>query len=124
MGQSLSEIRWAENEVIFRQANKGVLEQLADTQGIAAEEDQTASIKSMDDLPLLFYCECADETCRQRIELTPKEYLEQHRNTSQFILIPGHHIPSVERIMFETDKYIVVEKYLAPPAAAEKLNPT
>lgn len=124
MGQSLSEKRWAENEVIFRQANKGVLEQLADAKVVAGEEDQYAFINGIDDTTLRFYCECADETCHERIELTPREYLEQHRNTSQFILLPGHHKASIERIVFATDRYIVVEKYLTPPSEADKLNPT
>jgi hypothetical protein len=124
MSQSLSEIRWAENEVVFRKANENVAKNVVSTKTIAEEENQQEFIKGMDDLALLFYCECADEKCRERISLTPKEYAEQHRNSSQFILMPGHHIPTVERIVFEGDKYIIVEKYMTPPKNAEKLNPT
>lgn len=124
MSQSLSEIRWAENEVIFRKANEGVTKNVASTKTIAKEESQKEFVKGIDNLALLFYCECADEKCRERISLTPKEYTEQHRNSSQFILIPGHHIPEIERIIFEGDKYIVVEKYMTPPKNAEKLNQT
>lgn len=120
----MSEIRWAENEVVFRKANEGVTKNVASTKTIAKEEDQKEFIKDIDNLALLFYCECADEKCRERISLTPKEYMEQHRNSSQFILMPGHHIPTIERIVFEGDKYIIVEKYMTPPQNATKLNPT
>ena len=124
MGQSLSEIRWAENEVVFRKANEAVTKDVASTKTVAAEENQKEFVKDIDDLKLLFYCECADEKCRERINLTPKEYAEQHRNSSQFILRPGHHIPAIERTVFAGDEYIIVEKYKTPPKDAEKLNPT
>jgi hypothetical protein len=124
MGQSLSEKRWVENEVVFRQANERVSKDVASTKTIAKEEGQREFVKGIDDTALLFYCECADEKCRQRISLTFKEYTEQHHNSSQFILIPGHHIPEVERVVLDGDKFIVVEKYVTPPKEAEKLNPT
>jgi hypothetical protein len=122
MGQSLSEIRWAENEVVFRKANERVAKNVASTKAVAKEEGQEEFIRDIDGLPLLFYCECSSEKCRERISLTPKEYGEQHRNSSQFLLIPGHHIPKIERIVFENDKYIIVEKYVTPPKNAEKMN--
>jgi len=126
MGQSLSEIRWAENEVIFRKANEAVVRNVASTKTIAEEEEQKEFVKGLDDTPLLFCCECADEKCRERIPLTPKTYEEQHRNSSQFILIRGHHIPQIERVVFESGDYIVVQKYMTPPDpdTVEKLNPT
>ncbi|HYH36145.1 MAG TPA: hypothetical protein VD706_01455 [Candidatus Saccharimonadales bacterium] len=124
MDQSLSEVRWAENEVIFRKANESTAKRVASTKTIAQEDGQEEFVKGMDDLPLLFYCECADEKCRERISLTSNEYTEQHRNSSQFIVIPGHHIPKVERVTFDADKYLVIEKYVTPPQDAETLNPT
>jgi hypothetical protein len=124
MGQSLSEIRWAENEVIFRKANEGVVKNVASTKALAAEEDQAEFVQGIDDMELLFYCECADEKCRERIKLTSKEYTERHGNSSQFILLPGHHISSIERIVYEGAHYITVEKYVTPPENVDKLNPT
>jgi hypothetical protein len=124
MNQSLSEKRWAENEVIFRQANERVTKELAAVKTLAEEDGQQDLVKGIDDITLHFYCECADDKCHERVPLTPKEYTQQHHNKSRFILIPGHQIPSIERVVFEDDNYIVVEKYMTPPDKVEKLNHT
>ena len=122
MGQSLSEIRWAENEVIFRQANKGVLENVAETKAIAEEENQTTAIRNLDDLTLLFYCECADERCRQRILIKPSEYKAIHKNRNCFTIVNGHEIKSVEQVVRQEPEFAVIEKFKNPPESASKLN--
>lgn len=123
MSESLSERRLAENQVIFRKSNEQVqknLEKLRDT----AQAEGRESLLPEVDMPLHFFCECSDEKCRQRIILKPSEYKDLHQNTSQFILIPGHNLPELERTLQATDKYIVVEKYKTPPKNTGELNTT
>lgn len=122
MDKKLSERRLAENQVIFRQTNEQVPKELQAVKSAAESEGRGALVGDID-TPLHFYCECSDENCRQRIVMKPSKYDELHQNSAQFILVPGHHIPQIERIMFEGDSYIVVQKYNTPPKA-EKLNST
>lgn len=122
MGDSIQEQRWAENEVIFRQANERVTKNVARTKAIAEEEGQQHVVSNIDDMALLFYCECSDEKCHERISLTPREYSERHQNSSQFILLPGHNKPQVERTVYDGGHYLVVEKFITPPKKVGKLN--
>ena len=124
MGQSLSDIRLAENEVIFRQANERVTKSIEETKTLATEEGQQVDVLDLDNIPLLFVCECAKHTCRKRINLTPKEYEACHQNKSQFLVAPGHNNPKIERVMRETKEYMIVQKYITPPDEAETLHPT
>ena len=119
----MSERRLAENEVLFRQNNIQVQKSLEKLRKTAKAEGRESLLPETD-MPLQFYCECSDENCKQRIILNPTEYSDLHQNSSQFILIPGHNVPRVERTVKITDKYIVVEKYKAPPESPEQLNTT
>jgi redox-regulated HSP33 family molecular chaperone len=124
MEQTLSEKRWAENEVVFRQANERVIKNISSVKDIAEEDGQQEFVEGMDEIPLLFYCECSNENCRERISITPKEYVKQHRSRSQFILISGHHIAQIERILKDYGKYIIVEKFMTPPEDVTQLHKT
>lgn len=124
MSQSLQEKRWVENELVFRQYNERVVKDLDTTRALAEETNQRDFVKGFDNLSLLFYCECSHEDCHERIPLSPKEYTDRHQNKSQFLLKPGHNIPKVERIVYDGGYYIIAEKFISPPAKADKLNPT
>ncbi len=89
--------RLAENEVIFREANKDIQEFLEMTR----RPRQVVS----------FYCECSHPDCRGRIDLTPEEYARLHENKLQFVLLPNHEIPSIERIVKVQPGFNVVEKF-------------
>jgi len=123
MYQSLSDTRKAENEVVFRSRNKQAIQRVSETKRVAAEENQEEQVGDIEDTRLLFYCECVNDKCRERIELTIKEYEEVRKNSSQFVLLPGHHSADIERVVFDYGKYVVVQKYMTPPAKAKKLNP-
>jgi hypothetical protein len=124
MSQSLQEQRWAENEVIFRNRNKAVIDEMAEIKTIARSDKQEHLVEDNDDDELLFFCECANEKCHERIRLTVHDYKKYHRSSSEFIVLPGHHVPEIERILFDGGAYYVVEKYMTPPKHADKLNPT
>lgn len=123
MNKKFSERRLVENQLVFRQANEQVPKDL-DSIKAAAESEGRNSLVHKIDVPLHFYCECSDENCRKRIVMKSSQYKDLHQNNSQFVLVPGHDIPEIERIVQKSDDYIVVEKYRNPPETAEKLKPT
>lgn len=123
MINSESARKLAENQVHFREPNEKISEGFSDLKAIAEEEDQTGMLPEFD-ASILFYCECSDEKCKKRIKLKLSKYEELHQNRCQFILLPGHNVPEIERIVQSEDDYIVVEKYFTPPKAKGKPNPT
>ena len=115
--------KMAENEVIFRQFNENIQKGLADLEKTAREDGQMELLKNHDD-QLHFYCECADEKCLERIIMKPSKYQELHKTLRQFIIIPGHDVPQIERIIKKARSYQVVEKNVKPPPTDGELNPT
>lgn len=92
-----SERRLAENEVIFRQANIDMKDFMED---MGAKNSTT----------LPFFCECSHVECRGRIEISARDYQTLHANKRRFILLDGHEIPEIERIIERREGYNVVEK--------------
>ncbi len=119
MNKKMSERRLAENQVLFRQKNEQVASDLEALKK-AAESEGRGSLVPDSDVPLHFYCECSNTDCRQRIILTTSQYKELHQNSSQFILVTGHEVPNIERVVFRNDKYEVVEKFQTPPPAPKR----
>jgi hypothetical protein len=66
----------AENQRSFRRGNERLEE--------FAEAAQTDGHK------LPFLCECADESCIGRIEMTADDYHAAHLDRTQYIILPGH----------------------------------
>jgi hypothetical protein len=88
--------RFVENEKLFRTANEGLRERV---EGIV-EPDQS----------IPFLCECIDETCMARIELTPREYEVARSDEEWFVIARGHPLLDGERIVEEEDHYLIVTK--------------
>src|SRR5581483_553184 len=86
--------RAAHNEEIFRGVNDQIEE--------GAERHRVHSA-------LPFHCECSRLTCAETIELMPPEYDAIAANPLHFIVKPGHQIDELERVTFESDRYVVVE---------------
>lgn len=123
MNKALSLRRLIENEVYFRQRNEHVVNGFKELAKVAKEEGQDDYLPDMR-IPIHFYCECADEKCRKRVTLTPRKYAQLHKNRSQFVILPTHNVPEVERIRQTETNYLVVEKYLTPPKKAGTTKPT
>jgi hypothetical protein len=121
-----SERRLAENEVVFRQMNEQVHSGYEETNRMAREDNQPQFLveHKSDDMPLLFYCECADENCRERIRINIHDYNKIHVKRDQFILIPGHETHQIERIVSKKAGYYIVQKRNMPPEKADTLHPT
>lgn len=127
MTEPLSKRRLAENQVIFRRRNEKVAKGLESLKQAAKSEGHDTIAQNIEqnmNEPLHFYCECSDDNCHKRIVLKPSEYTQLHQNKSQFIILPGHEVPSIERVRQTSPNYVVVEKYQVPPPAGDELNPT
>jgi hypothetical protein len=70
-------------------------------------------------------CECADETCTDRIELTPQQYEQLRKTPTHFAVTPSseHVVPGVEAIVEQHQRYWVVEKVGEAAGIAEELDP-
>lgn len=101
------EARAARNEALFRAVNEQV-RQVNDA--FAAITDEFTIV-----------CECADMRCSEPLTIGPSDYSTLRANDRQFAVLPGHVDPEIERIVRETDGYVVVEKVGDAAAVAEQL---
>jgi hypothetical protein len=126
MSETTSERRLAENEAIFRQINEQVQTGYDETNRLAQEDGQPEFMVPVasENTPLQFYCECADEKCTQRFAISPQEYHEIHKNRKRFAVVPGHEVPSVEKVVAKKPTYTVVEKNVQPPEEPQVMHPT
>jgi hypothetical protein len=85
----------AANEAVFRHVNE-IVEDTATGAGLGEQ--------------ITFVCECGDEHCAQRIELTLDEYEQVRVVPTHFFVLPGHDIPELESIVERHTRYWVVEK--------------
>ena len=58
-------------------------------------------------------CECSDRECIEHIELTREEYEEAREEPTHFALTAGHENGSIEKTIWETERFVVVEKVVA-----------
>jgi len=100
--------RLARNEATFRRINEDI------GRGRDAEDDTTL---------VGFVCECGDEDCSRLIEMTPAEYQRMRRVVTHFVVVNGHEIPLVERIVRREERYAVVEKLPPGDAVARETDP-
>ena len=122
MSQSASELRLAENEIIFRQYNESVQKGFDEIKQLAKANHQERLVKAFED-PLHFYCECANPNCHKRIMLTPKEYRNLHKRRDRFIVLTGHEVAKIEKVVKRFDDFVVVEKHVLPPTPSEDIKP-
>lgn len=99
------EERVTQNEQTARDIN----EQIEDAQGGSAE-----------DRHLRMICECGYETCERVVAITVPEYKGLRATPDRFAVVPGHVIDDVERVVDETDRFVMVRKRSdEPPGNAD-----
>jgi len=89
--------RRALNEALFRDVNERIAES-------TARVDQSRTE---------FVCECADPNCTERVPVTLAEYERVRRQSTTFLLAPGHAEPEIERLLSDRGRFQVVEKVQA-----------
>ena len=97
----------AENETIFRAGNESI--------------DKAAGDK-LERAP--FMCECGDEHCFERIELTPAAYEAVRAHPARFFVVPGHEdLTAGEVVVEQHERYALVEKQGAEREIVEGRDP-
>ncbi|MFL5925069.1 MAG: hypothetical protein ACJ75Q_02645 [Gaiellaceae bacterium] len=104
---TLSDTRAARNEALFREVN-----------------EEVARLEQRLDGPRpLFVCECAAESCVERVQVPMDAYEEIRSHPRRFVLRPGHEQEAVESVVGSADGYVVVEKTAVAGLVAEQTDP-
>lgn len=90
----------ARNQVVFREVNEHIAGLAGESRGPAVS---------------LFICECADTECAESLEISPAEYERVRGDGARFVVLSGHQLPEVERVVEGNGRFLVVEK-LGPAA--------
>lgn len=88
-----------ENEELFRMANDRLRRQV---------EDAVPAGR-----PVPFLCECMDELCMERIEMTIGDYRDVRASEDTFAVVPGHEATDGEVVVERRDAFHVVRKRTA-----------
>ena len=86
----------AKNEALFRQVNERI-EEVNESLGV--------------DEPSDFLCECGDEDCTAPVSLTLAEYEAVRKQPTHFVIMPGHNVIDVERVLHQNERFAIVEKF-------------
>lgn len=107
------EARLARNDVMFRATNERIRELGTRFEHVGNED-------------LVFICECADETCAERITLKASRYDEVRAIPARFIVAPGHQETLlVERVVFQNSDFAIVREIgLAAETARDPTEPS
>lgn len=100
--------RLAKNEVLFREVNERIEQ---------ATED--ASFEG----PMVLVCECGNAECAETIEMTLDEYEAVRSQPTRFVIVPGHEIDDVSRVLEQNERFAVVEKAGEAGAIAQRHDP-
>jgi hypothetical protein len=94
----------ARHQVLFREVN----ERIAELTGLLNETGFN-----------LLICECSDPACAGSIEITLAEYEAVRADPARFVILDGHQLPEVERVVADKGRYLVVEKLGAAAEIAQ-----
>jgi len=106
-----------ENEAMFRKLNESVNHDVATLDVI-----DKGALKP--GFKLQYFCECADEACKQRITLSVRTYQKIHAERDRFIIIPGHNVAKVETIVKRYKTFNVVDKKIDAPEKPQRFHHT
>lgn len=101
--------RIGKNEARFREANERV--------------ERAAQVEARPNEKVSYVCECGSANCSDFVQLTTEEYESIRQHAARFVLLPGHDIPEVERVVLNGDGYVVVEKTGEGSEVAQELDP-
>jgi hypothetical protein len=85
-----------ENEELFRSANERLRER--------------AEVIAALGRSIPFFCECIDETCMARIDLTLEDYERVRSEDGHFVIAPGHPQLDGERVVEKEEHFLIVTK--------------
>jgi hypothetical protein len=95
MATAERELRAAQNQMLFRSVNERMLE-VGEAAGDGAAPE------------LDFACECADDTCVDKIRLSVLQFLAIESDENQFVVLRGHEDADFEDVIAERDAFLIV----------------
>ena len=102
--------RIAENESVFRDVNERI-------------EDTAERFWIGGALTQAFLCECGSAGCTAKLRVTLEEYERVRSEPTHFLVIPGHEVTEIERVVRRGDEHVVVEKFGAGAEIALERDP-
>jgi hypothetical protein len=123
MSISHAERRQIENEMIFRRSNEKVGDDLEALDAMHIDDGDPHLIQD-EAMILHFKCECSDENCTTRIPMRLSDYQEIHTDRDTFVVLPGHQVDPIEKVIRNTSGYNVVLKNNTLPEPSDVLNET
>jgi hypothetical protein len=102
------EERLAENEAMFRAANERMAEW---------EEHRINGAEE------LYFCECADDDCREKVSLRKADYEKVRSESRHFLIARGHEISDIETVIENHGDWTVIEKNPEVTETVESLDP-
>jgi hypothetical protein len=112
MTDAALEDRAARNQALFREQNERI-------------EGSNAAHSWVNPPFADWMCECAVETCSVAVRMTVAEYEKVRAEPTYFLVAPGneHVVADVERVVFEHERYWVVEKLGLAAEVSERFDP-
>ena len=98
----------ANEQALFRDVNEHIAE-------LSADWSETGVS--------LFVCECSDPACAEALEITPAEYEQVRADGARFVVLAGHQLPEVERVVEGNDRFLIVEKFGSAAEVARASDP-
>ena len=89
--------RLAQNEDFFRELN-GQVNAVAEEHGVDSHAYE-------------FFCECSDNACVERVELTLDEYAYIRAEPTRFVVKNNHVIKEIEHVVESVPDHMVIEKH-------------
>ncbi|HZJ51273.1 MAG TPA: hypothetical protein VFF07_10620 [Actinomycetota bacterium] len=99
--------RIASNEALGRQIN----ERIAAQRGVESGESMSV------------VCECGDGDCESRLDVRWETYRAVRQNPMWFILVEGHEVLEMERVVKREGVLVVSEKIASARQALEAIDP-
>ena len=98
--------RLAINEALYRNVNEGI-------RAGARERGGTLSIR----------CECGTLGCNRLFDVPHEVYEATRAESRRFLLLEGHDVPEVERVVERHEGFMVVEKVAESGGIADATDP-
>jgi hypothetical protein len=108
---TLREVKAAKNQSLFREVNERIKQ---------VGEKSKAWTYNQEAI-----CECADDSCSERLAVDQAEYEAVRQIPTRFLVFPSedHVFEDVERVVMKDERYWVVEKIDQAASVATKFDP-
>jgi hypothetical protein len=98
------EHRVARNHELFRDVNERIY----------SLTEEFGSHPADDGLSLAFVCECGNVNCTSPVLIETDDYSRIRSHPAQYLVLAGHELPDLERVIEANSHYVVVERSEVP----------